>query len=99
MFAEMLLDEFRQFAFFRGGCRVRHDEVAAGDSLLRSVKAEDVCHRDVVDDPTRREAEDLPLQNMLESLILIAGVVYVLMQYVFPWANATWHLSGNADVG
>ena len=35
----------------------------------------------------------------IESLILIAGVVYVLMQYVFPWANATWHLSGNADVG
>jgi len=32
----------------------------------------------------------------IESLILIAGVVYVLMQYVFPWANATWHLSGNA---
>ena len=35
----------------------------------------------------------------IESLILIAGVVDVLMQYVFPWANATWHLSGNADVG
>ena len=35
----------------------------------------------------------------IEALILIAGVVYVLMQYVFPWANATWHLSGNADVG
>ena len=35
----------------------------------------------------------------IESLILIVGVVYVLMQYVFPWANATWHLSGNADVG
>ena len=35
----------------------------------------------------------------IESLVLIAGVVYVLMQYVFPWANATWHLSGNADVG
>ena len=30
----------------------------------------------------------------IESLILIAGVVYVLMQSVFPW-----HLSGNADVG
>ena len=29
----------------------------------------------------------------------IDGIVYVLMQYVFPWANATWHLSGNADVG
>ena len=32
----------------------------------------------------------------IESLILIAGIVYVLMQYVFPWANETWHLSGNA---
>ena len=25
----------------------------------------------------------------IEALILTAGIVYVLMQYVFPWANAT----------
>ena len=35
----------------------------------------------------------------IEALILLAGIVYLLMQYVFPWANETWHLSGNADVG
>ena len=35
----------------------------------------------------------------IEALILTAGIVYVLMQYVFPWANATWHISGDADVG
>ena len=33
------------------------------------------------------------------TVLLIALVVLALMQYVFPWANATWHLSGNADVG
>ena len=35
----------------------------------------------------------------IESLILIAGVVYVLMQYGFPWAHAPGHLSGTAAVG
>ena len=36
--------------------------------------------------------------KLLEALVLAAGVVLLLFQVVFPWANATWHLSGNATV-
>ncbi|WP_162933729.1 MULTISPECIES: hypothetical protein [Actinomyces] len=35
----------------------------------------------------------------LQALLLTAAVVYLLMEVVFPWANETWNLSGNADVG
>nr|WP_300341248.1 hypothetical protein [Actinomyces sp.] len=36
--------------------------------------------------------------RLFEALILIAAVVLLLFQVVFPWANETWHLSGNATV-
>ena len=36
----------------------------------------------------------------IEALILTAGIVYVLhARTALPLANATWHISGNADVG
>ncbi len=35
----------------------------------------------------------------IESLLLIAAAVYLLMEYGFPWADERWHLSGEADVG
>ena len=32
------------------------------------------------------------------ALILALAAVLFLFEVVFPWANDTWHLSGNADV-
>lgn len=36
--------------------------------------------------------------KVIEVLILLALVVLGLFEIVFPWANDTWHLSGNATV-
>ena len=35
----------------------------------------------------------------IEALALLLGVVYLLMEYGFPWADARWHFSGQADGG
>ena len=35
----------------------------------------------------------------IQALVLIACTVLVLFEVVFPWANETWDLSGNANVG
>ena len=35
----------------------------------------------------------------IEALVLTAAVVLLLFEVVFPWANDTWPLSGEADVG
>ncbi len=35
----------------------------------------------------------------LEALVLVAAVVLFLFQVVFPWANTTFELSGDANVG
>lgn len=34
----------------------------------------------------------------IEALILAAAVVLLLFEVVFPWANETFHLSGEATV-
>ncbi|WP_067779750.1 hypothetical protein [Actinomyces vulturis] len=34
--------------------------------------------------------------RVIIALILIASAVFVLFQWVFPWADATFDLSGNA---
>ncbi|WP_172121174.1 hypothetical protein [Actinomyces faecalis] len=36
--------------------------------------------------------------KLFEALVIVAAVVLLLFQVVFPWANETWHLSGNATV-
>jgi len=36
--------------------------------------------------------------RLIEALILIALVVLGLFEFVFPWANETFHLSGEATV-
>ncbi|MCL3778533.1 MULTISPECIES: hypothetical protein [unclassified Actinomyces] len=34
----------------------------------------------------------------IEALLLIAGAVLMLFEVVFPWANETFHISGEATV-
>lgn len=36
--------------------------------------------------------------RLIEALILVALVVLGLFEFVFPWANDTFHLSGEATV-
>ena len=35
----------------------------------------------------------------IQALVIISCTVLVLFEVVFPWANETWDLSGNANVG
>ncbi|GGO94988.1 hypothetical protein [Actinomyces gaoshouyii] len=36
--------------------------------------------------------------RLIEALVLAALVVLGLFEFVFPWANETFHLSGEATV-
>lgn len=36
--------------------------------------------------------------KVIEALVLAAAVVLLLFEVVFPWANNTWHFTGNATV-
>ncbi|VEG28736.1 hypothetical protein [Actinomyces howellii] len=36
--------------------------------------------------------------RLIESLVLVALVVLGLFEFVFPWANETFHLTGEATV-
>lgn len=36
--------------------------------------------------------------KVIEAAVLIGAAVWCLMEYVYPWANETWDLSGQGTV-